>query len=115
MREAILDLIRAYRNVSFAELSQRIDGFKGDQEWLNSYGWVLWSGISREAIDVLQSMLEAGEVHMAPAHWLVYMFDGAALKLPLVKCARKYKRPHWCPVVFNPGLPKQGRSRVVAP
>jgi hypothetical protein len=115
MREAILDLIREYRNVSFAELSRRIDGFKGDLEWMNSYGWVLWAGISQEAVDAINSLMKADEIHMQPTTPLVYLCDGVMLKLPVAKRAVKYKNPHWCPIVFNPGPPKQaGRKSMLA-
>jgi hypothetical protein len=92
------------------ELS-RIDGFKGDLEWLNSYDRLLWSGISQEAVDALNSLLKAGEVHMKPTMPLVYMCDGVMIRLPTVKRAVKYKSPHWLPVVFNPGPPKLPKGR----
>ena len=110
----ILRLIEERKNVSFAELARMVDGFSGDKEVsLNGEGYsniILWSGISDEAIDALMSLTANGKIHPVPAHILVYLADGAVLKLPIARTRRHYKKPHWIPTVYNPG-PEPKRKR----
>ena len=90
--------------VSFAELS-RIDGFKGDYSMRSrKYENVIWwAGMSEEALDALDELERRGEFHFHQADQLIYLLDGVALKLPMVKSVRSYKTPHWIPVCLKLG------------
>jgi hypothetical protein len=95
--------LKDYDYVSFAELSQQIEGFRGDLEMLDSEvsdNRVLWAGLSREAYDAIRVILAEGDFVLRPASLLVYACDGLMLTLPLAKGRRRYKRPHWVPVCF---------------
>jgi hypothetical protein len=89
--------------VSFAELS-RIEGFNGDLSLCHGTynNIVFWVNMSREAIDAIHQIREEGDYEMTPTPFMVYLIDGMALDLPLVKRRTNYKKPHWLPVAFNP-------------
>ena len=104
--QTIYDMIGDYGDVSFAALSLNWpDLFRhGNKEILMEGATfsniVLWSGLSDEGIAVLQDVLEMG-CEYAPTPPLVYLVDGSMLNLPLAKSARKYKKPHWLPVLIK--------------
>lgn len=89
--------------VSFAELS-RLEGFAGDLMLCHATynNIVFWVNMSREAIDAIHQIRQEGEYEMVPTSMMVYLIDGVALNMPLVKRRVNYKKPHWLPVAFNP-------------
>jgi hypothetical protein len=104
MAAQILDLVTQRRAVSFAELSREIDGFSGDFELgYRDHNIVLWHRASEEADLALQHLTDAGAIHAVPTTAFVYLIDGMAIRLPIARQVRRYKKPHWLPVVFNPG------------
>jgi hypothetical protein len=50
--------------------------------------------------DILRA---ARKIHPVPTSRLTYIIDGKFLSLPIAKNERHYKKPHWLPVVLNPG------------
>lgn len=60
-----------------------------------------WCGWNTQAFDLLQQAVKLGELERNPCQPFIYLVDGKALKLPLVKSERQYKKPHWLPVVFD--------------
>jgi len=72
---------------------------------------VMWAGASDLLIDALNELLSAHLVHYKPTNPLVYLADGGALNLPLVKHPPQggYRDPHWLPMVINYG-PAPGRA-----
>lgn len=111
MRTQIRTLVEKRRHVSFAELAQYVQGFDGDFDYrlAKLKNIVLWAGLSADAGDVINELLDAEQIHMEPCSVLVYAIDGAALRLPLAKQARDYKTPHWLPVAFEPGPKEDGK------
>ena len=100
MAQEILAMVTNKGNVSFAEL-ERIDGFGGGP-WsigVPDHNLIMWRGLTREAFDALEELREL--IHPKPASFLVYMCDGKVPCLPVAKSARRYKKPHWAPVVYN--------------
>lgn len=65
----------------------------------------VWAGINRTVVDALNELFTARLVHYYPTTPLVYMVDGAMLRLPIAKRPPSggYKEPHWIPVVINAG------------
>jgi hypothetical protein len=108
LKEEILALIERTRTVTFVELN-RISGFKGElglvREGDDYSNIFLWSGISKEAAQAINDLQKEKKIHMVPTPSLTYLIDGKMLQLPIAKRARHYKKPHWLPVVFNPGPP----------
>ena len=109
LSDEILKLIRARQNVTFAELS-RIEGFSGGtcELLLNTdrtSNIVLWTAMTQEACDALNELMMEKKIHCLPTSFLTYLCDGSALRLPIAKRAHHYKKPHWMPVVYNPGPP----------
>ena len=108
MAEQIVELVEERRSVSFAELENMIPGFGGgDKQWvLEGEGFsniIMWVGLTDAACDALEELRAARRIHPTPASFLVYLIDGRMLQLPLAKRKRHYKKPHWAPIVFNPG------------
>ena len=56
--------------------------------------------MSPEFIDAINKILKEKVVHYHSTVPLTYLIDGMALKYPIVKSKRHYKKPHWAPVVF---------------
>lgn len=100
MRQEILDCI-SKGGVSFVELSREVPGFAGEYQWGNGSNWILWSGISEEAIIELNKLKDENLIEGKPCDPIIYMVDGGWLKLPLVKSNRKYKKPHWIPLTWS--------------
>jgi hypothetical protein len=117
MAEQIFDLVSSRRTVTFAELENHIEGFGGGDKTLIYDGdrcsnIVLWAGLTDAAIDAMEELRIAKRIHPIPANILTYLMDGKCLRLPIAKAGRHYKKPHWVPVVFNPGAdPKSGRPK----
>lgn len=108
MAAAILQLVTECKHVTFAELSQMIEGFGGGELCLSLEtdelsNAVMWVGMTQAAIDALEELRLAKAIHPVPTVPLVYLIDGSMLKLPICKSKRHYKKPHWLPMVFNPG------------
>jgi len=102
MADRILDLIAMRGDTTFAEIFNVIgDEAKGDLGWQISPNTVLWTGISQTLRDAFEIMHDKIIPH--PTSFLVYLYDGSALELPVAKTATKtgYKKPHWLPVVFR--------------
>jgi hypothetical protein len=106
MKEAIYNLIKELDDVSFVELTTQIDGFSGNHTMGLNKNTIFWDNTSQEAINALSDLLAAGSIKMMPADVLVYILDGVHLDLPVAQqIGRKYKTPHWVPIVFSVGGP----------
>jgi hypothetical protein len=108
MSGEILSLVESYDHVSFAEFDQKITGFKGGDKMIlveseKACNIVLWFGLTDQAVDAMEELRVNKKIHAVPASFLVYAADGVMPRLPLAKSARKYKEPHWLPVVFRAG------------
>jgi hypothetical protein len=102
MREKILTYVRERRYVSFVELERFLGGeMSGDFNLFKGDNVVLWSGVSERFAEAFASLVETGQVRLVPTSPLVYLIDGKALRLPLVKGRYRYKKPHWLPVVLD--------------
>ncbi len=113
LKTQIYDKIKKYRSVSFVELEE-IPGFKqseedrekGDTVFSSSEAYklniIMWVQVSIEAIEALKELLHEKKIKATPTSVFVYLADGKMLKIPLAKSARKYKKFHWAPCVFNP-------------
>lgn len=90
--------------VTFVELKKAFPEAAGDQTWLGpeQLGETLYyNNLSETFIKTLGGMLNI-HVRMTPTILLTYLIDGGPIPAyPVVKTARKYKKPHWIPVVFD--------------
>jgi hypothetical protein len=90
--------------LSFVELLRFLPYLKGDQVYGNGdWNFVFWDGVSDECIDTLRDLINREVVRPTSTHPLTYYADGAVPCIPLVKQARKYKKPHWAPITFSLG------------
>ena len=110
MEQAILNVLKGRRNVSFVNLCQEVPGFYGDMRIkLPPYNMLLWNDISPEAAAALKKMLGMGLIECDPVSPLIYLLEGVTFNLPVVTSARRHETLHWLPVVIN--LTKQGARR----
>ena len=117
LKQAILDYVRQYDYVSFAELD-RLDGFRGNCMWgVAARNIWFWFSLSPEAAAALTELLEEGQIELAPGTFLTYIIDGQWPSVPMAKRVRHtYKEPRWCPVVLRPSAkPFQTGARKGAP
>jgi len=102
MKDEILGIIKALGGgVTFVELSNRIQGFKGDLMWGVKGNIFFWPSLSQEAIDALEELNSSGLIELAPTSALTYIIDGTYPDMPIAKQVREYKSPRWLPVAFN--------------
>ena len=104
MAERILTRVAFDGSVSFAEMS-RIDGFSGDdlEAVIPGTEVVLWAGMSQVGYKAWATLMDAKLIEPAPTTTFVYLIDGAHIQLPVANASyiKRYKKPHWLPVVFN--------------
>jgi hypothetical protein len=62
---------------------------------------VLWAGVSENFADAILSLVIPKLVIERSTPLLVYLADGRIIRLPLARKFRDYKKPHWCPTVFD--------------
>lgn len=107
LKKSVLEYIRKTGDVSYAELQRLFNrlgfDYRGDLEIYSpiNENVILWCGWNREAIEIMNELKSENLVEQEPVQLLVYIIDGAALRLPLVKRAVNYKTPHWLPLVFR--------------
>ena len=112
LEEKILSRITS--GTSFVEFLD-VPGVSGDTDYIvaNEPNIVIWPGLSNEAIAALESLKARGLIAAVPTSPLVYFHDGMYPNLPIVKGVKKYKTPHWLPVVF--GKTELGREKRKSP
>lgn len=111
MSERIVKTVRDIGGgVSFVEIVNAIgEEANGDLQ----IGWPdlnvqLWFGVSDDFIDAFN--LAKQHIYPHPSEFMVYMMDGAVPNMPIAKQLKKrYKEPHWLPVVFWLRSAKQPR------
>jgi len=102
----VAGLINRRRHVSMIEIVKLAgDEGKGDITIALKDNMVLWEGLSQALVDVLDELKQKKLYHPHPTISLAYLMDGDILTLPIVKRPPKngYKKPHWLPVVLEPG------------
>jgi hypothetical protein len=108
----VLAYIESHDHVTFAELARKWpDEFTGGDLALLVHpdypNMLLWSGVTEKGVAALDFVRP--KTDLIPTVLLTYLIDGATLKLPIAKSARKYKKPHWVPSVLRPkGAAKRG-------
>lgn len=106
MKQKICEYVERNKAVSFAELDQFIgENFRGTWaiESARRKNVIFWAGLSEEAIKSLNELVQEEKIHYDLTQSLTYVIDGCMIKYPIVKQDRDYKKPHWLPVVLNPG------------
>jgi len=110
LEEKIYWYIKGKEFVTFIELGHFLgDEMKGDRylAFRGSNGidlncWA-WDGMNQKFINTIEEMVAKGYIYINGSTFLVYLFDGGGLRLPIGKKVPKkgYKEPHWIPVVFT--------------
>jgi len=110
LEERIYWFINSKEHISFAEFhrffGEEMEGdifleLGGDNgKKMNCYAWM---GMNKTFVDTIKAMIDKEYIFLNPSVFLVYLFDGKLLPLPLAKRVPKngYKEPHWVPVVFT--------------
>lgn len=64
---------------------------------------VFWPDVSLELICAIKSVIksELATFTLGQTAFIAYMVDGKLLRLPIAHTARRYKRPHWLPVLLS--------------
>ena len=102
MKNDILSFIEKRQHVSMVELCREIPGFSGDLEWYINTNTVIWSSVSKEAIQAMNELMKSQMIIPIITAPLVYMVDGAMLNYPIAKSQTvNYKTPRWMSVVFS--------------
>lgn len=107
LKKSVLEYIQKTGDISYAELQWLFNrlgfDYRGDLEIYSpiNENVIFWCGWNQEAIEIMNELKSENLIEQEPVQPLVYIIDGAALRLPLVKRAVKYQTPHWLPLVFR--------------
>ena len=100
-KERVLNLCQK-PGVSMAEISRMPNaGGGGNLTSGTCQNIILWDGIQRNLADAISQLLADAQIEVRSSSPLIYLIDGASLRLPIAKQHRNYKTPHWLPVVIN--------------
>lgn len=109
IKQKVLEYIEKNQTVSYAELEWLFElnqyDYKGNLDAISEQcdHVVIWSGWNQEAYTIMAELLREGKIHREPVDPFVYLVDGSALSLPVVKKKIDYKEDHWLPTVFCKG------------
>jgi hypothetical protein len=120
LNAALVEYVRTHDPASLADIESIIDPYlpaRGDQGMAlkSDLNCVVWSGVSKEFIDLLQSLIAARRLHLHACDVAMYKSSGKTLPLPVRKelPAEKLERPEWLPctvrVVPSPGAQRLSR------
>lgn len=113
LNNAIVNTLQKLGNgVSYGDLS-KLDGFSGEwQHGSAEYNQFFWFECSAQAIEALKFLINEEIITLRPINptesLLLSMADGKKPNFPIATKQKKYKEPHWVPVVFDKG-PKLDR------
>jgi len=109
LQGAVLEYVRRFDFVTFAELQQRLEPFAAVRGQISismsNLGLVLWAGLSGPLADAILALVKAGMLCYEATDQFAYWLDGMVLDLPLPQRIPKggYKQPRWLPVCLRPG------------
>lgn len=105
IKAEIVGLVEESGDATFAMMSNRIEGFKGDKamEWMPQTNIFLWTHLSSEAIGAVSDLLNEGIIYGRTTNTLVYLHDGGCLSMKVAKRTKAYKEPRWMPIIFHKG------------
>ena len=109
LKEMILSRVETHDNVSFAEI-EGYPGFRGDLSMeIGDMNIFLWTNMSSEAILAITELEREGLIVFSPTSLWTYLADGVVNSAPVAKTDKKYKKPHWLPIVLC--RPSVGKSK----
>lgn len=105
MKTIIVERMQHDDYVSFVELRDAIGKSSAGDVALHLPGHdnlILWSGMSEDFAQAMIDLLSPdGPLTVQATTRLVYLADGAHVKLPIAGQIRYYKTPHWVPVTIR--------------
>ena len=106
IRDKVLEYITHSSYVSYVELQRIVGEEQGAGSQAHSFedfNIDLWWGMSKELAVAIESLHNDHLIHSHASTPLVYAIDGGLPQMAIAKSMRKYKKPRWLPVVFQPG------------
>jgi hypothetical protein len=99
LKEQIAEFVTKRSCVTVAAIIHEFDAARGELWWnsKNFDGVVFWTGLSQEAIEAFEELLEEKAIFMHRASLQDYLAgdDWAMLLLPQAVSGRSYSSPHW--------------------
>ena len=100
LKEDILSFIKRHPGTSFAEIAKKYG--KGDRDYFfNSWNILLWTGLRKDVIDAIHSLLKEKKINIKAVSPLIYAMDGIVILYPIATKIKKYKTEHWIPTVYS--------------
>jgi len=101
-KDQLIEFIGDRKGVSFVEVERRFPEIMVGQPmvWENDKNWVYWEGWNADAWSLMHDLKRDKVLDFDPCSMLIYLIDGKALELPMVKSMRSYKTPHWMPLTM---------------
>jgi len=106
IKEKLIDFITEKGGISFVEYEEFLEkngfDYNGDLAIINNgYNIVYWNGLNDDASTIICGLIKDNKIELTPCMSLIYAIDGKRPNYPIVKMAKVYKEPHWCPVYIN--------------
>lgn len=87
--------------ISFVELQDNVEDFKGDVSFGYGNNIFLWFNLSDQACHCLDDLIKSNTIRAAGSTPFVYAIDGCIPRFSVAKNVNhNYKEPRWLPVVF---------------
>lgn len=108
MELKLVDYLNQNNHVSFVEIERLFRenqfDYEGDRSIVinNNINLLIWDNWNDVACNIINRILALGLVRIIPTIATTYAVDCGWLNIPIAKqlISRKYKNPHWLPVVF---------------
>jgi hypothetical protein len=105
LKEQILEFVRGRGHVTLPQICRQFEAARGELSFRsrNFENVVFWEGLSREAMEALEELLEEKAIFMHPASLREYVAgdDWAMLLLPVAMSGRSYASAHWRVVTLS--------------
>jgi|GEM_PF-1318965 len=101
IEEDVLQFIKDYDVVSFVDLCRM---FKIEGEYnivLENKNIIFWINVSEEFCILLRKLCREKKIYCKPTNFLTYLIDGRGIQLEIAKRIKKYKDPHWLPLIWR--------------
>lgn len=120
--EALVEAVRTSGGgVSFVEVLEQVLASRGLEVagdrflGIGPAHLVICTTVSPTFTRIVETALGSRRIHLTPTTAFVYFHDGKRVNLPMANGGRRYRTPHWVPVVLNPGPPPAPRRSGMRP
>lgn len=104
VKKDLIKMVKHDKNITFIEIERYFDYigyyYQGNIELRSGTdkNTIFWSGWNKQAIQLLQELVEENLINMQYTQFLNYFLNGVIIEYPLYQGKKPYKQ--WLPVIF---------------